>query len=400
MSWNTRTDVDGRGAVTAAAPKEGEILEGEIVRIEKYGAFCSLLSPLGSSGRWQGLIHISQLHESRVDRVEDVVSLNDRVWVKVLQVEFSQQQQQQLQQHGDGFNSGTNNSHRPRIKLSMKDCSQDGSCQDFGRQREQMEHAKSQLETNLNSMIGMAVARDPMENRLVFKGGGATATTASKTTFRGGYTLVGDDEGEPPEPEPSNNPPSLATDNNTGGRQLALAPMGRGRGATLPAWMTTGGGPGGVNKNNAPEMGRNKNDGENSDRDTNCDYDGKKKRRRHKKSPKKEKKKRKKYRKRGRYEDNSADDSSRSSREDDHPKRKRREMEKKNRHDDHQPKSRHYRSRRSSSNDSRRKRRENSGSESETEESIGSGRHNRGDRPRRKHSRRRRQDRSVSSGSQ
>jgi predicted RNA-binding protein with RPS1 domain len=122
-------------------PKEGDIYEGEIVKIEKYGAFCSLLGT-----RYQGLIHISQLYDTRVENVADVVSVNDMVWVKVLQVEEQQQEPEQ-----DSFSRHP----RLRIKLSMKDVSQDGSRQDLGRQREQVEHAKAQLETNLNSMIGM-----------------------------------------------------------------------------------------------------------------------------------------------------------------------------------------------------------------------------------------------------
>jgi predicted RNA-binding protein with RPS1 domain len=218
-------------------------MEGEIVRIEKYGAFCSLMIDERSTqqpraGGWfpprlpQGLIHISQLHSSRVERVEDVVSLQDHVWVKVLEVE----QRAGEDEHTDKT--------RFRIKLSMKDAAQDGTRQDLGRQREQVESAKTQLETNLNSMIGMGVARDPMQNLVIKSQRGGVASNTAGMTFRGGYSLVDDDEGEPYQPsrniDVSSQPDalnSINSHNSKGG--LAVAPMGRGRGATLPAWMTS-----------------------------------------------------------------------------------------------------------------------------------------------------------------
>lgn len=257
----------------------GDILEGEIVRIEKYGAFCSLMIPnsLGTGGRRpqpyrppQGLIHISQLHSGRVERVEDIVSLQDHVWVKVLEVERG----------GDDTNTT-----KLRIKLSMKDASQDGTRQDLGRQREQVENAKTQLETNLNSMIGMGVTRDPMKN-LVIKSQRSGVTSNSSMTFRGGYSLVDDDEGEPDQPSTdivSSQRDGLGSVNrqmtNPG---LALAPMGRGRGATLPAWMTSqqsaGRNEGPTGNANAPGS----NASSNSSGDESEDGEGRKRRKRRK----------------------------------------------------------------------------------------------------------------------
>ena len=181
-------------------PHQGDILPGVIVRIEAYGAFCRLRGPRGP----QGLIHISQLaNDRRVDNVEDVVSLNDQVWVKVLEVETDPSTQ------------------RWKIRLSRKDVSQDGLATDLAAEREMKEKQRDQLELNLNSMIGMGVARDPMADRLIMKNDGVRRGT----TFRGGYSLVGDDEGEIP---------AAVLDEPT----TTLAPLGRGRGSTLPAWMT------------------------------------------------------------------------------------------------------------------------------------------------------------------
>jgi len=57
-----------------------EVLEGKVVRIADFGAFVEL--PKGG----EGLLHISKLSKQRVKKVEDVLSLNDNVEIKVLKV--------------------------------------------------------------------------------------------------------------------------------------------------------------------------------------------------------------------------------------------------------------------------------------------------------------------------
>jgi predicted RNA-binding protein with RPS1 domain len=273
-------------------PKEGDIFEGEIVKIESYGAFCSL-----SGTRWQGLIHISQLYGRRVEHVEDVVSLNDRVWVKVIQVEQLQQQ------------SRRDYSDRPRLrlKLSMKDVSQDGSRQDLGRQRDEEQQVKTQLESNLNSMIGAAVARDPMENqRLVLKGT-SNATNKMAMTFRGGYTLVGDDEGEIPEPEspPTNGVAAKGTEPN-------VNPLGRGRGATFPAWMTS------MPTKDGPIGDRKKRSKNRSSDSANGNDKKKEKRKRDKKSSRRDQKRRSKKYSKKKHRRHSRENSSIDGEDDDY----------------------------------------------------------------------------------
>ncbi|MDP3975613.1 MAG: polyribonucleotide nucleotidyltransferase [bacterium] len=61
--------------------KVGDVLEGEVVRIMEFGAF------VGIPGGKDGLIHISKLSQTRVNRVEDVVKLGDLVKVKILEVD-------------------------------------------------------------------------------------------------------------------------------------------------------------------------------------------------------------------------------------------------------------------------------------------------------------------------
>ena len=59
----------------------GKIYEGEVVRIMNFGAFVQL------APNKDGLIHISKLSKERVEKVEDVVNIGDKVKVKVLEID-------------------------------------------------------------------------------------------------------------------------------------------------------------------------------------------------------------------------------------------------------------------------------------------------------------------------
>ncbi len=59
----------------------GRVYLGKVTRVEKYGAFVEVLP-----GK-EGLVHISQLAPNRVGKTEDVVSVGDEVFVKVLDID-------------------------------------------------------------------------------------------------------------------------------------------------------------------------------------------------------------------------------------------------------------------------------------------------------------------------
>ena len=59
----------------------GEIYEGVVKRIMNFGAFVEFLP-----GK-EGLVHISQLADHHVNKVEDVVSIGDRITVKVTEID-------------------------------------------------------------------------------------------------------------------------------------------------------------------------------------------------------------------------------------------------------------------------------------------------------------------------
>jgi len=60
--------------------REGDIIEGKVIKIMPFGAFVSLAPGV------EGMVHISELGWSRADSVEDIVKINDRVEVKVLSI--------------------------------------------------------------------------------------------------------------------------------------------------------------------------------------------------------------------------------------------------------------------------------------------------------------------------
>ncbi|EIJ81453.1 polynucleotide phosphorylase/polyadenylase [Bacillus methanolicus PB1] len=59
----------------------GQLYLGKVKRIEKFGAFVEIFS-----GK-DGLVHISELAEERVGKVEDVVSIGDEILVKVTEID-------------------------------------------------------------------------------------------------------------------------------------------------------------------------------------------------------------------------------------------------------------------------------------------------------------------------
>lgn len=59
----------------------GEIYNGKVKRIEKFGAFVEIFA-----GK-DGLVHISELAEERVGKVEDVVKIGDELLVKVTEID-------------------------------------------------------------------------------------------------------------------------------------------------------------------------------------------------------------------------------------------------------------------------------------------------------------------------
>lgn len=188
--------------------------------------------------------------------MSDVVSLDDEVWVKVMDV--------QVESFEDDITGRTRQRHK--VKLSMKYVHQDTG-QDLDVDNEQLEDdmqrnsnrgggggsggsgrgmnvgdgtngANSQLGRALASNIGMSSAIDPGNLILKGKRSGGGVDNAAMSSFNG-YALVGEDEGET-EPITTTTMKSDYSGKNVKPVPPAavVRPMGRGRGSTLPAWMT------------------------------------------------------------------------------------------------------------------------------------------------------------------
>jgi len=61
--------------------KAGEVFKGKVVRIMDFGAFVNLV------GDQDGMVHVSELAWSRVNKVEDVVKIGDELEVKVTEID-------------------------------------------------------------------------------------------------------------------------------------------------------------------------------------------------------------------------------------------------------------------------------------------------------------------------
>lgn len=59
----------------------GEVYEGTVMRIMNFGAFIEVLP-----GK-EGLLHISKMAKGRVEKVEDVMNIGDKVEVKVAEID-------------------------------------------------------------------------------------------------------------------------------------------------------------------------------------------------------------------------------------------------------------------------------------------------------------------------
>ena len=95
MIWIDKAAINKIISITAEA-EVGQVYEGKVERIVDFGAFVNILP-----GK-DGLVHISQIAEERIENVTDVLSEGQMVKVKVLDVD-----------------------NRGRIKLTMKDIEAD-----------------------------------------------------------------------------------------------------------------------------------------------------------------------------------------------------------------------------------------------------------------------------------
>ena len=64
-----------------AEPEVGKVYTGQVVKVLDFGAFVKILPA------HEGLVHISELKEERVNKVTDVVNEGDTVTVKLVAID-------------------------------------------------------------------------------------------------------------------------------------------------------------------------------------------------------------------------------------------------------------------------------------------------------------------------
>ncbi len=89
-------EIKERLSVFLNTVKEGDTVEGTVTRLMSYGAFVELIPGV------EGMVHVSELSWSRIEKPEEIVQAGDRVAVKLLKIEY-------LKESG-----------APKISLSMK----------------------------------------------------------------------------------------------------------------------------------------------------------------------------------------------------------------------------------------------------------------------------------------
>ena len=65
----------------------GSTYQGKVKRITNYGAFIAIQPDAAAPETVTGMVHISELENRRVEKVEDVVSIGDEIIVKVLEID-------------------------------------------------------------------------------------------------------------------------------------------------------------------------------------------------------------------------------------------------------------------------------------------------------------------------
>ncbi|CAM9722392.1 unnamed protein product [Pylaiella littoralis] len=207
----------GNGRRTEPLPAVFSVHKGEVVKTETFGAFVKL-----DGYRKHGLVHCSQMASYRVEDVTDICKAGDTVFVKVIEVTEGAEPREQ------------------RIALSMKMVNQaDGT---------DLDPSNAEAETDLQRRKPTGGSdRAPVKLEAVFN------TTCTKCGVqghlsidcfsRGGkkYDLV-DEEDPRDAPVITNGGGGGRGDGGGGMRGVYREPprgaVGRGVGATMPAWMT------------------------------------------------------------------------------------------------------------------------------------------------------------------
>ena len=90
---------------------EGDIIEGEVKSLTNFGAFVEVADGI------QGLVHVSEISNKHVDKPSDVLTVGEKVKVKVLNIDPSERRISLSIKQADPENASSSND-RPRSRRS------------------------------------------------------------------------------------------------------------------------------------------------------------------------------------------------------------------------------------------------------------------------------------------
>lgn len=82
ISLGYRKDEDNPWAILKKSYPEGTVVEAEVVGLTTFGAFAKVIPGI------DGLIHISQIADRRIEKPEDVLSVGDKVTCKITAIDY------------------------------------------------------------------------------------------------------------------------------------------------------------------------------------------------------------------------------------------------------------------------------------------------------------------------
>lgn len=82
ISLGYRKDEDNPWEILRKNYPEGTVIEAEVVSLTDFGAFARVIPGI------DGLIHISQIADRRIDKPSDVLKVGDKVQVKIIGIDF------------------------------------------------------------------------------------------------------------------------------------------------------------------------------------------------------------------------------------------------------------------------------------------------------------------------
>lgn len=194
-------------------PEEGVILKGTVRKLESFGAFVEI-PPFRSNG----LVHLSQIAKHRVEAASDVLELNQAVWVKVIKVTKEQV---------------TPTNIRTKISLSIKYVDQ-STGEDRDPEGIECEAEERKRRPKGDAPVPVQLSANDAALKTTCPKCGGRGHLASECYNKGQKYDLLEDRGQ------------QGGGAEGRGAQAAATSAGRGRGAiaTLPSWMTEGGGAG------------------------------------------------------------------------------------------------------------------------------------------------------------